>query len=537
MQKDVEKDILNTVHINGHFASIILFRLRQIQSQNTFQFNDCTKAFNECTRIYIRLYAEFCSGDLMLRGKTYVVILLCLIVTMLPLATIADEGDPDDAVGSSTYGYDMWWPQLGHFDYSEGKAIGTYLKFDVDESTGVVTDYTVTMFLFNTFYPMVVYEEEYSVDDDGEIYYKGGYPEYDLTYENITVFESIETQGFVANGKPGTYSDIFVFQGEEAVMIFYDREYSQGYYASSDCNTTVIFEVAEGFQISTYQDYWYDNWYEEWEDGEYEGEKETGDGVREPEYPEEKYYWTFWTDIWIEYNNTITNLMIYNGNASIENQTITVDLNLNGYIQISSWVEIPYYPIFDDIWYDGMENEYEMELIEKGREQGIIAGEGWFYKGDYQESGMKNSDYTFFNDPTFKMEFNDLGNNLIDIEVDSKNPEGRVVMINLNKKALEVGSLDDLLVKLDGNVIKSTKSLDELMDEVGGSKAKYYAMFGDEGTTVFVYVPHFSTHTITIESVLSVTSNILVPGILAIVLVAAAASVLYLRGRKAKDEF
>jgi hypothetical protein len=299
----------------------------------------------------------------------------------------------------------------------------------------------------------------------------------------------------------------------------------------------VVFEVAEGFQISTYQDYWYDNWYEEWEDGEYEGEKETGEGVREPEYPEEEYYWTPYTDIWIEYNNTITNLMIYNGNATIENQTITVDLNPKGYIQISSWVEIPYYPIFDVIWYDDMENEFEMELIEMAREEGIIAGEGWFFEGDYQQGDMKNSDYTFFDDPTFQMEFTDLGDDLIDVEVDSKNPEGRIVMINLNKEALEADSLDDLLVKLDGGKIDSTESLEELMEGVGGSKAKYYALFGEEGTTVFVYVPHFSTHTITIESILSVTSNILVPALLGLVFVAACASIIFLRGKKAKDEF
>jgi hypothetical protein len=456
-------------------------------------------------------------------------------MTMLPLATIADEGDPDD-MGYPFSDYDMWWPELGHFDYNEGKAIGTYLKFNMNETTGIVTDYTVTMFLFDIYYPMIIYEEEYYMEKDGEIYYKGEYPEYDFTYENITIFESIEIEDFTPNGNPGTYSDIFVYQGEEAVMIFHDREWSQGYYASSDYNTTVTFEVAEEFEISTFPDYYYDDWYyeeewdEEWDDEEYdEGEEKEG--------WEDESYWTPWTEIWIEYNNTITNLVIYNGNATIENQTITVDLNPNGYIEVNSWVEIPYYPFFDDIWYDDMEYDDEMYLVEMAREEGIIAGEGWFFEGDYQEGDMKNSDYTAFDDPTFQMEFTDLGDDLIDIKVDSRNPEGRIVMINLNKEALEAESLDDLLVKLDGSKIESTESLDELMEQVDGSEARYFALFGEEGTTVFVYVPHFSIHTITIESVLSVTSNILVPAVLALVLVAAAASIIYLRGRKAKDDF
>lgn len=466
-------------------------------------------------------------------------------MTMLPFATIADEGDPDDGMEYSYYDYDMWWPELGQFDYSEGKAIGTYLKFDLNETTGIVTDYTVTMFLYDIYYPMVIYEEKYYMEEDGEIYVEGESPEYDFTYENITVFESIEIEDFTPNGNPSTYSDLFVFQGDEAVMIFHDREWSQGYYASSDYNTTVVFEVADEFEIYTYPDYWYndwnydDDWEEEWDDEEYEEgeEKEGGKGEREPEYPEEEFYLSPFTEIWIEYNNTITNLVIYNGNATIENQSVTVDLNPNGYIEINSWVEIPYYPIIDDIWYDEEEYDHEKELVEMAREEGIIAGEGWFFEGDYQEGGMKNSDYTFFDDPTFQMEFNDLGDDLVDIEVDSMNPEGRIVMINLNKEALEADSLDDLLVKLDGGKIDSTDSLDELMVGVGGSEARYFALFGEEGTTVFVYVPHFSTHTITIESILSVTSNILVPAVLALVFVAAAASIIYLRGRKAKDDF
>jgi hypothetical protein len=455
---------------------------------------------------------------------------------MLPLATIADEGDPDEGMKYSYY--DIWWPDKGHFDYSEGKATGTFLKFNINETTGVVTDYTVTMFLYDIYYPMVIYEEKYYMEEDGEIYVEGEYPEYDFTYENITIFESIEIEDFSSNGNPGTYSDLFIYQGEKAVMIFHDREWSQGYYASSDYNTSVIFEVAEEFEISTYPDYWYDDWTydEKWEYEEGE-EKEGGGEEWEPEYPEEEFYLTPWTEIWIEYNNTITTLVIYNGNATIENQSVIVNLNPNGYIEINSWVEIPYYPIIDDIWYDEKEYDYEKELVEMARKEGKIAGEGWFFEGDYEKGDMKNSDYTFYDDPTFQMEFKDMGDDLIDIEVDSKNPEGRIVMINLNKEALDADSLDDLLVKLDGGKIDSTESLDELMEDVGGSEARYFALFGEEGTTVFVYVPHFSTHTITIESILSASSNILVPAVLALVFVAIAASIIYLRGRKVKDDF
>lgn len=477
----------------------------------------------------------------MMGKKAIFAILVCLTMTMMPFATMADEGEKTgEEEGQKVPGWDIWWPESGHFNYSDGKVQGNYVSFNINESSGQVSDYTVMVSIFPEFYPMVIYEEKCYVEEDGEFVVEGYYPGYNITYENLTVFESIEIEGFIPVGHPGVFSDLFVFQGEDALMMFYDRDWNHGFYTSGDVNNTIIFTVADGFEISMFPDDWEYKWRyeEEWEE---EREEDPEGDWEDPDDYEEPYYWEqLWTEIWIEYNNTVTNIIIDNGNATIDNNTISVQLNENGHLDISTWTEMPYFPIIDELWYDA-EYEEEMMLIEEAREDGLIAGEGWYFEGDrkqgYYEEDLDNSDFAFYEDPTFNMEFIDMGDDIVDVVVDSGIPDGRIVMINLNDEAIEANSVDDLSVKLDGKKIEHTKTLDKLMDQVDGDEAKFYALFGDEGITVFVYVPHFSTHTITIESILSSTSNILVPTVLALVLVAVAVLAILLRGKKAKEEY
>ena len=475
--------------------------------------------------------------------KAIIAIFICMSMTVLPIATTVGDEEPS---GDGIYMGEMWGYEPGHFNYSDDGVIGNYLRFEINESTGIVTDYTVTLSTFDMFYPMLMYEEELYDDETKEKAISPEFPGYNITYENVTIFESIEVTNFTPNGLPGTFVDMFVFQGENSLMMFYDRDWNQGYYAAGDMDITIIFEVAEGLEISEFPYYWDDDWYyeEEWEE---EGEETGGEGGEEedPEYPDDDLYWdSQWAEIWIESENTTTSIFVNLGNATIENNTITVNLSPNGYLDINTWAYIDYYPIFDDIWYNDMEYEEEFALIEMAKEEGLIAAEGWYFEGGDEygypqgdmQRGMENYDYYSYDDPTFNMEFVEYDDGL-DITVESYIPEGRIVMLNLNDEAIEAHSIDDLLVKLDDEKIEATETLEELMEEVDGTEAKYFALFSDSGTTVFVYVPHFSVHTITIESLFTTSLDILVPTLLAVVFVAITALVVVLKGRKGKDEF
>lgn len=450
-------------------------------------------------------------------------ILVCAIMTMLPIATIADEENGNKAIPL----WDYWWSTPGHFDYNDGKAFGYHMSFEVNEGNGMVTNYTVTLSTFDLFNPRLTECEVAYIDRNGEIITEPIYLEYNLTFENVTVFDSIEVEGFSPVGYPGTFADLFVFQGENALIMFYDTDWSQGYYASGDVENTIIFKVAEGSEILQYPYYWYDVWgYDEkkWEE--------------DPDYIPDDFYLQPYSEIWIESNNATTTIWINEGNATIDNNTITVQLKANGYLNINTWSNMPFFPTLEEVWYYEPDLKEEMELIERGREEGFIAGEGWYFEIEgYQEQVGNNFNFNFYGDPTFNMDLIKIGDERFDVLVDSQIPEGRIVTINLNKDALDAESIDNLLVKLDGNEIEHTATLEELMELVGSSKAKYFALFSEEGTTVFVYVPHFSTHTITLESILGTSIDILVPAVLALVVIAVAASVILMRGRKDKDEF
>ena len=491
----------------------------------------------------------------MIGRRAILAILICMIMTMVPAAAMADGDESSGGVkDGSISSIDMWWPASGHFNYTEGMAVGRNLNFEMDETTGTVKNYTVAVSTLDVVYPILVYEESYYMDENGEMIIREEFPEFNWTFENVTIFDSIEINGFTPVGHPGTFVDLFVFQGENALMIFHDRDWNQGYYASGDMNNTITFEVAEGLEIWEFPYDWYDDWYYEedkWDDDERdegdrdEDERDEDDPDDEhdeddwDDYPREPIWDRFWTEVWIESENTTTTIVINGGDATIENSTITITLDANCYLEISTWVQIPFFPLIDDLWYDAPEFDEEMETLERAKEDGDIAGEGWYYGGE-QDKGVDNSNYYSYEDPTFDMQFNYIGDEGIEIQVDSEIPEGRIVMVNLDDTALKAYSMDDLRVKLDGTPIRQTATLEELTEQVGGTKAMFYALFSESGTTVFVYVPHFSTHTITIESVLGglgTAANILVPTVLAAVFIAVAALVILLRGKKGQSEY
>lgn len=478
--------------------------------------------------------------------------LALVMLTALPIGVLAQE----DSVGQSEEVLTEPWyyaPEQTGFSYSDGVADGTYVDFMVNEETGIVSDYTVTSIDYNYYYPMIYYEEANRLGSDampGETGNVTQPPE--PTVNVVKFFDSVKIEGFVPNGHPAVFGQSFYFMGENVLMNFYD--YSGGSYQFGEENSTVTIKVAEGLTISETPYYWdlyvddynqTEDW-KEWEQDQRPDDETaiplpvdenglpgaSGEGSGEADmyyYPE----WT-WDEVWLRTNNTICSVSVSPGEIDVDTaaRTLTITAYGGAWLSFSSWTEMPYYetpaPWLNDLEYG------DKGLIETAIEDGLLAATGYLFVG---EGGAQYSDSDIYNDPTFTFEFQTVTENDIQVEVQSEIQEGRIVSLNLNKGALNASTESDLKVLLDGSDIKRCDSIEELTEMQGGTEAGYYIVLGDTQNTVFVYVPHFSTHTINVQSIAGLLPNMLIPGLLATILIAGAVALVVMRGRKKSDDF
>jgi len=486
--------------------------------------------------------------------------LLMAAMLVLPMGTVLGQYDPVIGEGTvSVSSMPYYWYEQGGFDYENGVLSGTYLDLILDESAGTIEDYTLRFAFHDTVYPTFMYQDSTYGAEDGNMYnYEFG-PTYDPTFENITIFDSMTVENFVPNGQPGIFGERFLFQGQNILFECYDYEGAWSSYMIDEGNTSFTFEVASGFNVSKFHD-WYEMEWEEWEEDwdadidyivtQEENLEEWEKDMVMPGMVEEPWFIDYyWDEVWIEGFNTSTSIYIDNGTATIDGNTITIELGSNGRIDIGSWVEMPYFDYYMDPWTEDWDYEdrglIEMDpwtedwdyedrgLIEAAIEEGVVAAVGYLFA---EEGEMQWSDANYYEDPTFSMEFKDVNDQYIEIEVDSAIPTGRIVSVNMNDAALDVSDIDELLVKLDGAEIEAYDTLEDLTEIVGGQEAGYYVLIGDNGNTVFVYVPHFSVHTITLESIAGV-ANILLPAVLATALISVLAVAVVKRSRKGQDEY
>ena len=457
-----------------------------------------------------------------------------------------DESSGSDAGGTISYP-SIWYPTNGRFKYDNGDAMGSFLHFAIDQNTGTVKDYTLKI----TFYPMVYYSMNSkmpAVPEPGNstIQY------YNVTYENKTIFSSIKVVGFEPAAQPNAFADYLVFQGKNTLMKFIDQEGGNIHYASSEKNTKLTFEVMNGFEITRLEDYNYtilpvipqfD---------------ESGTGSS-PGAPGEKPAVIYtepspWHSIWIKSNNTVTTINIYNGTATVNGQTIDVNLSAYGYLDVYTWVEYQAPAEVNDFWYNDLGIQDEKSAIEDAKNNGTISAEGWctntpsetlipqLNNRETGASASPSSNYYTYSDPTFSMNFTNIDINSVDVIVESQIREGRIIIINVDKAVLQTTSIEQLLISIDSSQINQTKTLDELMQKVENKDAQgaYYAISGESLTTVFVYVPHFSTHAIsirTLSSAVAAVSNVLTPLILSILFIFASIGGILLQKRKYQGEF
>jgi hypothetical protein len=482
-----------------------------------------------------------------MNAKKMVLIAMCLFMITASISVVIAKAE-DTETGTSdasgtTSNTGIWYPTMGRITYNEGNARGTFVHFAIDENTGIITDYTIKL----TFYPRVWYSPMSSIQPFPE----KGINSDNITYENKTIFNSIQINGFEPKATPNAYADYLIFQGKNTFMRFFDQEGGSIHYASSDKNTNITFEVPNGFEITQLQDSYYILPVIDEKTGE-------NSNIGIPEEPIGSETGSSpWQTIWIKSNTTTTSINSYNGTVTINGQTIEVELSAYGYLDIYTWVEYPTPPVVNDFWYEDLNITTEQIIIEDAKRNGIISAEGWAtneptmtpsteeQSTDWEQVKIANSasnNYYTYDDPTFEMTFNNLDKSGVDVVVNSQIPTGRIVIINVDKEVIQNTSVEELFVSIDDSKISKVTALEDLMEKVEKKDANgaYYALSGERLTTVFVYVPHFSTHTISIKSLTSgiaAVSNVILPIILSVLFICLFIGGIIVKKRKQQDDF
>jgi hypothetical protein len=425
-------------------------------------------------------------------------------------------------------------PSKGHFDYIDGSAIGTSVRFKVDEATGVITGYTVGLTRYPQYPapPMVLRTVSGNLTtpknglSDGKNTSNQSIP----VRQNTTIFSSITVDDFIPFGTPMVYANFLSFQGNDVLMMFYDQQGGGAHYYTGQNSAALTIIVPEGTTItSKANSYLIPN----------------GKIVN----PGTQITPVVLRSLQLSYDGVETIVTVTNGTISSSEQTISIQLEAFGSLDTFSWIQNPAPKIVNDFWYSDLSIEKDKTLIEDAKSSGAIPAEGWFTNESNEPSQptettpisltVASNCYTY-NDPTFNMNFSSIGKNNIDIVVNSEIPAGRIVIINVQKKVIETSSLNDLLVSIDNAGIAQASSLESLMTKVEAkdTTGAYYALMGEQLITVFVYVPHFSTHTISIRTLLSSipgSSSLILPISLSVVFIAMVIIGLLLQRRQLEE--
>jgi len=405
----------------------------------------------------------------------------------------------------------------GSFNLDNGTVTGKYINFDIDNSTGVVTNYSLKYFVSDWRHRMTSsYRTAITYDSShvSRITFHNPFGNYEPDF-NFLIFKSITVEDFKPIGIPMVSGYNFTFSGKNQTMMFQDlfSGYAR-YFPNSDMKIT--FEVADGFNISS--------------------------------FPAGGH---FWIDIDLSPSSVWhIRLRIYveDGQITINDQMIEVDLRAQG--RLHFFVE----SLYTKAWYDQYGpgyNEYDKLIVQEAENNGLISAEAWCSNtANYIEQSADEQDSTqqivshsnIFDDPSFTMDLESQDNKGIDYIVHSDIPTGRIVIINIQENVLPTMSPEELQVLIDSFGVEKISDLSSLMQKAqnGDSDAAYYYLTTDQLITFFVYVPHFSTHTISINTIASTVgevTNILLPFVFAMLFIVLSVAGVLIQKKKKQDDF
>ncbi len=477
-------------------------------------------------------------------NKWFAIIIGLAMLTAAPLSVMAQTSEPapepedpfqysDPYVWDYNYTEPYWyyWPEPSGFNYSDGFANGTYVDFMLNEATGTVTEYTTTIVDYNWYYPMV-YSDGDRIDEaggSGYAYEWGPEP----TVYTVNFFDAITIDGFIPNGHPMALGQSLVYMGENVMVTLTDYDYSSIYYQFGDANSTIVFTVPEGIEISDSPRY-YDIY--GIETVNITGLDDSYYGVDSSGSASAPGYWGYyeWDEAYLTLGNISCSIWVDRGSVEIVGRQIIIHTHSGATVSTSSWLDYgwSYDYAYLEGWYGDVTTDDDRGALAGAMDQGLVAAVGYLYAN---EAGMQYNDVKTMNDPTFQLEFKNIEQNRFQVQVSSDIEAGRIVTLNVNKEALNAENMDDVSVLFDDEAVRGCGSIEELVDLQGGTEAGYYMVSGTSQNTIFVYVPHFSTHTITVSLAGSQIVSILLPAAIAAAFVAAAVGLVFLRGKRQKD--
>ncbi len=226
----------------------------------------------------------------------------------------------------------------------------------------------------------------------------------------------------------------------------------------------------------------------------------------------------------IEGNNTISiegkisGELIHTGKAELSGNTVTITMgsaelggeNIHGGSSIfvsTNGMNLP-----------GKLRDRVMEAMAKGK----LAGE---IKVNGHEHDFVN--YTY----GFHAQVEKSEKNRVQVKLQADFHEGKVVMVELNKSQMSYDAHHRIMVKLDGKEINEASESEVL--SASGTTAEYAVVDNGNTVTLLVYVPHFSEHTLDVESqaegASAMFNTYLIIGAVAAVIIVAVAVILIKR--------
>jgi len=303
----------------------------------------------------------------------------------------------------------------------------------------------------------------------------GAITNYSLKTEDgpVKVFESIEIAAFDPSA-PEVHGAVMLLGNETVQVIVHDNPTGMYHVVANDTPTNVSFKVADGMSIT-----------------------QISPGLGDGPYGERQAVMI--SDGLVE------------GVITTDDGTLVVETGASGtYVNVTFVNDHAMFRAKPTFAHRHMQNEQAMlEAIIQSRmacEISLIVrnGSAMYDIMEYQHQ--------------FRMTVMQAERNRITIQVSSENHEGKVVLMNMDQLTMETKK-GQVSVELDGAIVKETTNPLEVFYASGSDAgdALYTVLQSDDTSQILVYVPTFSVHSLSIESVLPGAEIFGISGLIAVV--------------------
>ncbi|GEM_PF-1660028 len=177
-----------------------------------------------------------------------------------------------------------------------------------------------------------------------------------------------------------------------------------------------------------------------------------------------------------------TALLLYGDNeAELENNTITIEL-ATGSIVFRGY----------SLGAESAPGAVFRNLVQERRALGEISVTG---------TGAERAEDAATYCEGARIEVREMEQKRMELRVSDTDPEGKIVKICVDKESLGIDSPERVQALFDGENAVKKQDMNSLVQamENGEQKAAYVAYEDGEQMNIYVYIPHFSEHTLTIE--------------------------------------